>query len=501
MGKAVEHLVPASLAEKMEEWRNEALAWKPWKYQERSLRFVLENQFSGLLLDPGLGKTSVSLAAVKLLLAKKLIKRALVIAPLKPVYEVWPKELSDWSDFHKFGLAILHGPNKDKVLRSLTPAHQIVLCNPEGLQWLMDGNKRVKALGADMLIIDESSKFKASNSARFHLLRKHLIKFKRRMILTGSPRPKNYLDLFSQIYILDRGATLGQYISHYRNQFFYPTGFEMREWEPLPDAPAQIDALVAPLVLRLDAEDYLKMPGKPERIHRVELPPAIRKEYDSMEGDLMSTLFNTPMVNSAAARSKCAQMANGSVYTDRQPQDPRFPSKVRPTKALHTVKADAVAELYEELQGEPLLLGIGYHHDVTAIRKVLGYEVPCINSVTTRAQAAAFIDDWNKGKLPLLMGHPASMGHGLNLQKCGCRHVGFYDIPDDYDLYDQFYRRVWRQGNKSTFVMKHHFVTVNTVDEAKMVNLKRKGNGQNAFLAAMKEYEQKRRGHVKTLLY
>ena len=310
-------------------------------------------------------------------------------------------------------------------------------------------------------------------------------------------RPRNYEDLWGQIYILDRGAALGCYVTHYRNQFFYPTGYQMREWGLLPGADKKINALVAPMVLRLDAKDYLKLPSvPPDVIHKVELPVKVRNEYDAIETSLMSTLFEAPLVSSAAARSKLCQMANGSVYTDTAGDD-RFPSKVRPVKALHTAKVDALVDLYDELQGEPLLVSVGFHHDVVAIRKALGKDVPCINSATTRTQAADFIDKWNRGQLDIMLGHPASMGHGLNLQGCGCRHVAFFDIPDDYDLYDQFFRRVWRQGNKSKFCFRHCFVVEGTVDEAKLINLRRKGSGQRAFLDAMKAYAEKKYGRVK----
>ena len=492
-----QYLVPKSLAEAMAEHRHVAINWKPWNYQARGLKFMLENAFSGLLLDPGMGKTSVTLADVKILLKKHMIKRVLVVAPLRAVYEVWPFELTDWKDFHNLGMAILHGGSKDKVLRSLQPEHQVCVINPEGLQWLFGKRDRIKALGADMLVIDESSKFKQSNTVRFRNLRKQLLTYKRRHILTGSPRPKNYLDLFSQIYILDRGKTLGEYVSHYRSRFFYPTGWQMREWEILPGADKEINTLVAPLVLRLDAEDYLKLPKILERTHNVELPPAVRKEYDAIERNLMSTLFTAPMVNSAAARSKCCQIADGAIYVDRaDAQDERWPTKDRPVKVLHTAKVDALVDLYDELQGEPLLVGIGYHHDVTAIRKALGKNVPCINSATTRGQAAQFIVDWNKGRLPILLIHPASGGHALNLQKFSARHVAFFWIPDDYDHYDQLFRRVWRQGNKADFVMLHRFVTRATVDVAKIANLKRKGTGQKDFLKAMKEYAEKKYGKL-----
>ena len=487
-------LVPKQLVEQMAEHRDAAKNWVPWEYQQRGLKMLLENAQCGLLADPGTGKTSMTLAAIKILLEKKLIKRALIIAPLRPVYEVWAQEISDWKDFHGLNAAILHDLKKEHRLRMLKPEHQVVLINYEGLGWLFAKKAHIKLLGADMLVLDESSKVKNSQSQRFKILRKVITQFKRRYILTGSPRPKSYLDLFGQIYILDRGTALGCYVSHYRNQFFFPTGFQMREWELLPGADKQIDKIVAPMVLRVAAEDYLKMPGRPDRLHRIVLPDKARTEYDAIEHTSMSAMFNAPMVSAATARSKLCQLANGAVYLDSVlERDPRFPlTAKRQVKTLHTAKAEALVDLVDELTGEPLLVSIGYHHDVSAIRTALGASTPCLNSEVTRKQSADIIEAWNKGQLPVLLGHPASMGHGLNLQKCNCRHVCYYDIPDDYDLYDQFFRRVWRQGNKATFVFRHHLVAANTVDIAKMANLKRKGAGQNAFLQAMKEYcEQK----------
>jgi hypothetical protein len=478
----------------MAEHKALAKEWTPWKYQEQGLKFMLEDAQCGLLLNPGMGKTAVTLASLTVLLKRKLVKRALIIAPLRPVYEVWPFEVSDWKDFHKLGVAILHGGDKDKIMRALRPEHQVVLINYEGLAWLFDSKERIRLLDADMLVCDESSKVKNSQSLRFKVLRRVIQLFKRRYILTGSPRPRNYEDLWGQIYVLDRGAALGTYITHYRNTYFYPTGYQMREWALLPDADKQINAAVAPMVLRLDAKDHLKLPGTPDRFHRVDLPEKARKEYDSIEETMMSTLFDAPMVSAGAARSKLCQMANGAVYLDAGVVDERWPSKVRPVKTLHSAKVDALVDLYEELQGEPLLVSIGYHHDVAAIRAAIGKTVPCLNSTVTRAQGSSIIDAWNKGELPLLLGHPASMGHGLNLQKCGCRNVAYFDIPDDYDLFDQFFCRVWRQGNTSTFVFKHYFIASDTVDEAKMRNLDRKGTGQRAFLDAMKAYAEKKYG-------
>lgn len=485
-------LVPKSLAVQMSAWRIKAKAWTPWPYQELALKALLENSRYGLLLSPGMGKTAIVLAAIKLLLKKKLVKRVLVVAPLRPVYAVWPAEVCEWSDFSNLKIAILHGSDKDKTLRALRPEHQVAIINPEGFQWLTARKERLKLLGADMLVIDESSLWKSGVSQRFRCLRPHLAEFKRRVILTGSPRPRHYLDLWGQVYLLDQGATLGKYISHYRSQFFFPTGYKGYDWQILPGAAEQINELVAPMVLRLSADDYLKLPRILEREHRIVLPEKARKEYDSIEESLMSTLFTAPLTNSAAARSKCAQIANGSVYIDAGPQDERWPSKVRPVKVVHTAKVDALVDLYNELQGEPILVAIGFKHDVDAIRRALGKDIPCINGDTTKMQAADYIERWNKGLLSILLGQHAAMSHGLNLQKFNPRHVCFFDIPDNYDSYDQFFQRVRRQGNKAEFVMKHHLVVQDTVDVAKMRNLKRKGDGQNAFLDAMKIYAAER---------
>lgn len=488
----MQDLVPSkALADKMQEWRAKARPWTPHDYQGRAIKFLLGSGQAGLLLPPGMGKTSTTLAVAKLLLQKKLVRRVLITAPLRTCYETWPAEMCEWSDFHSMRLALLHGPVKDKMLRALTPAHNIVVINPEGMSWLTETKARMKQLDADMLVVDESSLWKNSNSVRFKALRKYLSSFKRRYILTGSPRPRNYLDLHGQMYLLDLGNALGQYITHYRSQFFFPTGYQMREWELLPGMDVEINKRVAPMVMRLEARDYLTLPKELERLHSIELPTKARTEYDSIEDTMMSTLFTKPLISSASSRSKCAQIANGSVYLDPEP-DEKWGSKTRPCKVVHTAKVEALVDLYNELQGEPLLLGIGYKHDVVAIRKALGKDTPCINGDTTRKQAADYIERWNRGLIPLLLGHPASMGHGLNLQKFSSQHVGFFDLPDNYDTYDQFFQRVCRQGNKASFVMKHHFVVRDTVDVAKLRNLRNKGNGQKEFLQAMKEYSEER---------
>lgn len=482
-------IVPAKLIPLMSSLKSSASAWHPWPYQGLGLKYVLEEPFSGLLLDPGMGKTSIMYAATKLLMRKKTVKRHLVIAPKRPLYETWPLEKCEWTDFHDISIAMLHGSNKELILRELAGSkHQLVLMNPESFLWLMeDGIAKFKALGADMLTIDESSKWKNSQSQRFKRMRKQLVYFKRRHILTGTPRPNNYLDLFSQIYLVDRGHALGEFVTHYKAEYFYPTGDYGREWALLPGAEKRINAKIAGSVMRLEATDYLDLPSvPPDRIHKVDLPDAVRAEYDRIEDGLLSALFTQPLTHSSSARQKCCQIANGAVYIDKL--DPQHPSAARKVKYIHDEKVEALADIVEELQGEPILVGIGYHHDVTHICQYMNLDIPVINSGTSDRLFNDIMRKWNAGKLPVLLGHPASMGHGLNMQKCDGRHVCFFDIPDDYDNYDQMFRRVWRQGNKARFVFKHHIVARATVDVAKMYNLSRKGKGQAGFLAAMKEY-------------
>lgn len=486
----VTDLVPRSLATKMAEWRRAAKAWTPHPYQERAIKFMLERIFAGLLLAPGLGKSSVSLAVAKVFLKKKLVKRVLVVAPLRACYDTWPSEVCTWTDFRDMPIALLHGSDKDKVLRALTPAHVICIINPEGMAWLAE-KKRMAMLGPDvMLVIDESSLFKNSASVRFRALRKHLRTFKRRYILTGSPRSRNYLDLHGQVFIMDLGKALGEYLTHYRNNFFFPTGWQQREWMIIPGADEKINKLVAPMVMRLDAKDYLKLPREMERTHLIDLPAKAREEYDKIENSLMSTLFSQPLVSSASARSKLCQIANGSVYVDSDPEE-RW-NKKRAVKVIHTAKVEALVDLVRELQGDPLLVGIGYKHDVSALRLALGYDVPCINGETTRGQTASYIEAWNKGELPVLLGHEASMGFSLNLQKFNAQNVAYFHISDNLETYEQFFLRICRQGNKSPFVMRHHFIVRGTTDIPKMRNLRAKDTSQKAFLAAMKKYSEER---------
>lgn len=474
--------------------------WKPHTYQKKAVKFLLEHAAAALFLDPGLGKTSITLAAVKLLKQKKLLNKVLLIAPLRVCHSVWPREIDKWEDFGQLKVVVLHGPNKDELLKQDA---DIYVINPEGLDWLLQVKKsktpsgktkvdvdlrRWKALGFDTLVIDELSKFKHTTTNRFKSLKLVLHTFSRRWGLTGSPASNGLLDLFGQCFILDQGRTLGPYISHYRMQYFLPShdGFS---WNIREGAEQEIYERLNPLALRMAAEDYLDMPVLIENNIRVDLSESVRRVYDQLEDDLIAKIDSKVVVAStaAAASIKCRQVANGGIYLDPDVEKLiKLPKTKREWVNLHTEKVDALADLIEELQGSPILVAYDFAHDLDRLQERLGKEVPYIGGGVSAKRSAELEREWNAGKLPVLLGHPQAMAHGLNLQEVG-HHVAWHSMTWDFELYDQFIRRVLRQGNKSKKVFVHHIMARGTVDEAMLAAVKSKKKGQNALFDALKK--------------
>lgn len=477
-----------------------AKPWQPHAYQKKAVKYLLEHAAAALFLDPGLGKTSITLAAIKLLKQKKLLDKVLLIAPLRVCYSVWPKEVEKWQDFHGLKVQVLHGSKKDEALKADADVYVI---NPEGLEWLLQVKKtktasgktkvevdlrRWKALGFDTLVVDELSKFKHVATNRFKALKLVLGTFRRRWGLTGSPASNGLLDLFGQCFVLDQGRTLGPYISHYRMKYFTPShdGFN---WTIRDGAEDEIYERLAPLALRMAADDYLDMPMLIENNIRVDLPGDVMQVYDRLENDLIAKLDDKLVVasNAAAASMKCRQVANGGIYLDPEVEQLiKLPKSKREWANLHTEKVDALAELIEELQGSPLLVAYDFEHDLDRLRERLGKDIPYIGGGVTAKRSAELEKLWNEGKLPVLLGHPQAMAHGLNLQEMG-HHVCWHSLTWDYELYDQFIRRVLRQGNKSKKVFVHHIIARGTVDEVVLAAVKSKRRGQNALFDALKK--------------
>lgn len=467
-------------------------------YQKRGVKFLLMHGAAALLLDPGMGKTAIVLKALSALKQAKTNRLTLIIAPLRVAQLVWPYEPEEWSDLAHMRIGVLHGKHRENVLANLDDYDAVVI-NPEGLSWLLTGKhngttvdmKRWKSFGFDTLVIDELTKFKSTKGVRFKMLKQVLRTFQRRWGLTGTPAPNGLIDLFGQMYVLDLGNALGQYITHYRMNYFINPDGQGWKWVLQTGAAERIYERIRPLAMRASAEDHLELPQiMPLKIY-VELPPKARDLYDRIEDDLIAKAENKEIVaaNSAAASTKCRQIANGAVYVDDDLMS-KVQGKKRDVLEVHDMKLCALEELIEELNGEPVLVAYEFNHDEAALRKRFP-EGRFMSDAKSAAAAKKLEDEWNAGEIPILFGHPASMGHGLNFQKGSAQHVVWFSMFWDLELYDQFIRRVRRQGNKALRVFVHHIIARETVDEDVFFAQKHKTKTQNAFLEAMQARRRK----------
>jgi SNF2 family DNA or RNA helicase len=477
-------------------------------YQKRAVKFITNNNHSGLLLQPGLGKTAITLTTIKKLIKSGEIKKALVLCPLRVAHSVWQQEAEKWTDFNDLRIVVLHGKHKDKLLEA--GDYDIAVINYEGLDWLTqvekykDNQGRVKVridlrrwrkLGFDMLVLDELSKMKAHGTGRFKVMREILSSFTRRVGLTGSPASNSLLDLWGQMYMLDLGASLGQYITHYRTTFFTPdySGFN---WKIKPGKEEEIYARIAPIVLRMKANDYLELPALINNYIKVEIPPTVMKFYKELEDDFLAMIDNKLITaaNAAVASGKCRQVANGGIYLtpDLNITGFKIPKEKRNWLDLHNEKIDALADLVEELQGQQLLVAYDFNHDLARIQAKFGKDVAYIGSGVSTKKAKEYEAQWNSGELRLLFGHPQSVAHGLNLQG-ECNNVCFHSLPWSYEFYEQFFKRVLRQGNKHQHVFVHHIIAENTIDELVVESLQEKENTQNALFDGLKKLARSRR--------
>lgn len=381
------------------------------------------------------------------------------------MYNVWPKQPKDYAEFQHFKVNVLHGKDKEDALRD--DSADIYVVNPEGLEWLFGASIEKTAKGNkivldparvayiknkfQMLVVDESTKFKSYKTNRFKLLRQIVKFFRRRYILTGSPRPKSLMDLFGQIYILDEGAALGSYITHYREKFFYPTGYGGYEWAPKDDAMEKILDKLAPLCHVVDdaPEDLPRL--LPDDIY-VELPPEVRRLYDDMESDLMVEASEGKIVaaNAAVASSKCRQIAAGAIYTGEGNY-----------KRLHNSKYEALEDLIEQLAGSPLLVTYEFSFDADYLEKM---KIPNITRLTPR-ESALVIEKFGKGEIPVLAGNPKSISLGIDGLQHACADIAMLGITWDLLDYEQVIQRVQRSGNPNAVVTLHRILARNTKDE------------------------------------
>jgi SNF2 family DNA or RNA helicase len=424
-----------------------SLAWTPRPYHIRGVGKLVNRTGAGLLLDPGMGKTSTALAAFELLRSKGLVKKALVVAPIKPMYGTWPVEAEKWADFNHLTFTILHGKGKEERLQEDT---DIYVVNPEGVVWLF-GHPVRKLPEFDVLIVDESTKFKNSMSKRFKAIKKHLPRFSYRWILTGTFSPNGLMDLFGQVYIMDQGAALGRYITHYRSTYFDSDGFYT--YTPRKGSAEKVAEKIAPMVLKLEAEDYLEMPDFIKVIREVDLPEEAMRAYKEVEKKFITALQSGEIVAAtiAAAGTKCRQIANGAVFDGE--------GKIHP---VHEAKIQALEEIVEETEGHPLLILYEFTHDKERIMAFLGSGAVCMTGVSGK-EFTNIQDRFNAGSIPYLVAHGSSV-HGLNIQG-HCYHMVWFCVTWNLENYIQAVWRLYRQGQRSKIVMCYLLVARLTLDE------------------------------------
>jgi SNF2 family DNA or RNA helicase len=468
------------------------VSWKPHSYQQKAMAFLLERLSAGLFLDPGLGKTSITYGAVKALKNAKMHEGTLVVAPRRPAVMVWRQEQSKWAEFADISVGLVHGPRREGVWD--TPL-DVYITTYDGLLWLIKTGRLKAALKARKvrnIVFDELSKMKNTGTMRFRTIKKFLASFDRRWGLTGSPAANGLLDLFGECYTLDLGNALGPFITHYRFQYFTAFGDEMHpQYVPKPGAEEVIFSRIGDLALRISGEEHLKLPKLIVNKLRVELPPAAREKYDHMEDEFLVELDGAMFTadGAAALSMKCRQMASGALYEDKIDPLTGVPRiGKRKYTVLHDEKIDALEELIDELNGQQLFVGYYFGHDMERIRERLGKDLPVIGGGTSDKKALEYEEAWNRGWIKTLLGHPSSVGHGLNMQGSSAGNIAMFSPTWNYEEYDQFIRRLRRQGNKALRIMLHQFCAADTVDDALYMAMARKGSLQDRLHSALQEY-------------
>lgn len=450
--------------------------WKPHGYQERAVDFLCDHGSAALFLDPGLGKTSITLEAFRQLKEARQARKMLVIAPLRVCQLVWRQEGQKWTQFRDLTFSLVHGTKKKAALAEDA---DIYLINPEGVPWLCE-QFFGRNLPFDTVVIDELTRFKNHRAVRAKKLRPKLTKVARRWGLTGTPAPNGYMDLFGQMLMLDDGRALGKFITHFRDMYFEP-GYDGFSYELRHGAAARIEERIKDMVLRMSAKDYLKLPPLVDDIRTLEMTPKARKAYQSMKDEMIVELEDGKVSagNAAAVYSKLAQMANGAVYLTPEMDEPG--AGKREVAWIHDIKLDALEELVEELAGQPLLIGYEFRHDLQRLRARFG-DIPYIGAGVTDKQVNEIERRWNAGELPILACHPASAGHGLNFQGCNAAHIAWFSATWDFELYDQFIKRILRQGNEALRIFNHILQVRGTIDELKYSALVDKDATQSRLL-------------------
>ena len=442
----------------------------PHKYQRYAVDFIKQHSISALLLDMGLGKTVISLTAINDLMFDSFeVHKILIIAPLRVARFSWGAEIRKWDHLKNLRYSIVVGTEKERRA-ALQQKADIYIINRENLPWLIENNK----FDYDMVVVDELSSFKNYQAKRFKALMKVRPSVKRIVGLTGTPSSNGLMDLFAEFKLLDMGHRLGRFIGQYRTAYFQPdkmNGMVVYSYKPLPGAEEKIYEKISDITISMKATDHLQMPALISSCYEVELSAAERQKYEQLKKDLVLPIGDDEITaaNAAALSGKLCQLANGAIYDDDN-------KAVR----IHDRKLDALEDIIESMNGRPLLVAYWFKHDFDRIAERLSeLKVPFSKLDTDDS-----IEKWNSGEIPVALIHPASAGHGLNLQSGGSTLVWF-GITWSLELYQQTVARLWRQGQKHTVVIQH-IITKNTIDENIMTALEKKEHTQTALIEAVK---------------
>ena len=445
----------------------------PHRYQEFAAQRIVDEPRIGLFLGMGLGKTVITLTALVELLSRQMVSKILVIAPLRVAETTWGTEASKWDHTRNLRISKALGSKALRV-RALAADADLFIINRENVPWLVDYYG--KEWPFDMVVIDELTSFKSHRAERFKKLKSVLPKIVRIVGLTGTPAPNGLIDLWSQIYLLDGGERLGRFITHYRDEYFTPGQMNRQtgavySWVLKPGAADRIHATISGLCVSMSAEDYLALPSRINRTVSVAMPPSARSQYDRLIRDQLLPLVQSDVVAGSAAilAGKLLQLANGAVYDEDGA-----------AQEIHTAKLDALQDIAEAANGNPLLVFYTFKHDAQRI----GGSLAAAGFSTTILRGERDIQRWNAGHIQILLAHPASAGHGLNLQAGGHTAVWF-GLPWSLELYEQGNGRIHRQGQERPVVV-YHLVTTDTIDEDVIAALDDKAAGQEALLNAVR---------------
>ena len=453
------------------------MKFTPHNYQSYCIEYIKTHPVSALFLDCGLGKTVITLSAIRdLMLDEMKVSSVLVIAPLRPARDTWPAELKKWDHLKDLDISVVIGDKKTRIAAIYDDA-LIHVVNRENVKFLVEYfEKSGQRWPYDTVVIDELSSFKNYQSQRFKWLRKVRPFVKRWIGLTGTPTSNGLMDLFSEIGILDGGERLGRFIGRFRESYFKPGSMNpstgvVFSYIPRPGAEERIYERISDITISMKALDYLNLPDCIYVNHEVKMSPSEQKLYDQLKHDLIIPTEDGDIdaANAASLSNKLLQMSNGAVYDENK--SARF---------IHNRKLEMLEDLIEAANGQPVLIAYWFKHDRTRIIEHLtaaGYDPRDIKS-------SEDIELWNSGSIQVALIHPASAGHGLNIQSGGHILIWF-GLTWSLELYQQTNARLWRQGQQETVTI-HHIVTKNTVDEDVLAALASKDVTQEKLIAAVK---------------